>query len=514
MTGELAGSAAELAAQLGLRASDLTLAHAEAAVELANLEPVPAPWLAGAAVPGQAIADVATRLEDEAAARERAQVFEPSVLDLDLEALQQRFVHEHRGLKKLGGAYRADRDALAATAPTVKPKAAIAAIGSALEWQRTRAALEAADKTPLADAWPETDAATLRAKGERARRAIELAGSRIADRARLSAQRRPSADRTDAACARLRAELPESLLPLLEHPLTRAAEELRTAAAQLDELAALTRRVDALRGRPGATGNAVDARRAANTVADLERRHASDHEAATALERWAALDIDADALQAAVAWAQETARLLPHPPGRAAAARLVTVTPDRTALDDALTRWDAARDTFLEEFAPDRRPEIRDDLEADFDDAQSLIARLEATRGDIETWIAHARATSDLEVAGLQSAVAFCRERHVSSNQLVDVLRRSALEALADRALADRADQLGPVRSVDRDRLVADYGRLDRQLVHDAAHRVMAAANARRPNAILGVAAIISPRGAEEDAGTCRSRTCWRRPRR
>ncbi len=72
------------------------------------------------------------------------------------------------------------------------------------------------------------------------------------------------------------------------------------------------------------------------------------------------------------------------------------------------------------------------------------------------------------------------------------MLRRSALEALADRALSDRAEQLGPVRSADRDRLVADYARLDRQLVHDAAHRVMAAANALRPNAILGVAAIIS----------------------
>ena len=72
---------------------------------------------------------------------------------------------------------------------------------------------------------------------------------------------------------------------------------------------------------------------------------------------------------------------------------------------------------------------------------------------------------------------------------------------------------LGPLRSVDRDRLIAEYAQLDRAIVKDAAHRVMAAANARRPNAILGAAAILQ-REAQKKRATCRSRPCSPRPGR
>ncbi len=76
--------------------------------------------------------------------------------------------------------------------------------------------------------------------------------------------------------------------------------------------------------------------------------------------------------------------------------------------------------------------------------------------------------------------------------QVVDVLRRSALEAVADELLGARSDALGPLRSADRDRLVHEYAVADRRIIKDAAHRVMRAANERRPNAILGVASIIA----------------------
>ena len=156
-------AAADLTALQGLRSSELTLAAAEAAVELATLgndhSPPPAGWLHDLPAAERAVERVVPLLEAESAARERARSFEPAVLDLDLEGLAERFAHEHRGLKKLGGAYKADRDALGATAPTIKPKQAIAQIGDAIAWQQARAALlDGADTRVLAEAWdgPET----------------------------------------------------------------------------------------------------------------------------------------------------------------------------------------------------------------------------------------------------------------------------------------------------------------------------------------------------------------------
>ena len=410
------------------------------------------------------------------------------MLELDLNGLAERFAHEHRGLRKLGGAYKADRDALGATAPGVKAKVAIAAIGDAIAWQQARAALlEGADTRVLADAWSGPETTGLRERLELARRAHALAD--VADRNRfadvMSGRRAVPAEiaaRTDAACARLRADLPDALRPLLEHPLERAADALREVAQLLHELHAIAERVDAVRGTPGTVAEALQAAEARAAV-----QRAEDTEPEPELGAWSALDVDPDALAQAIRWTERASALLPSPPARAAARRLVAVTPDREALDDALDRWREALDAFLPELD---REALTDDLEGDFDDAAGLIETLTQTRGDIETWIAHAAAIEAL--AGLQAAVRFCVDRRVPAQQLVDVLERSALEAIADRLLGERAGELGPLRSTDRDRLVREYAKLDQDVVRDAAHRVMDAANERRPNAILGVAAIIA----------------------
>ncbi|HWT93659.1 MAG TPA: DUF3320 domain-containing protein, partial [Solirubrobacteraceae bacterium] len=165
--------------------------------------------------------------------------------------------------------------------------------------------------------------------------------------------------------------------------------------------------------------------------------------------------------------------------------------PDPQPVRDAVERWTAARDDALLEFAPDRRAEVATELDGHFEDAFALLAGLRRTRGDIELWLDHRSAAELLAEHGLGEAIGFSTDRRVPVEQIVDVLRRSALEALADELLAERASVLGPLRSVDRDRLVREYAAVDRQVVADAAHRTMSAANERRPNVVLGVAAII-----------------------
>ena len=190
--------------------------------------PPPAGWLLDPAAAEAAVERGSTPLLARRSRRRAsgARAFEPSVLDLDLEGLAAALRHEHRGLKKLGGAYRADRDALAATAPSVKPKAAIAAIDRAIAWQRARARADRGRRARRAHArrglGRSGDRRGLAERGSSSPDArARLAGDRIADRARFAdviSGRRAVPDassprRTDAACARLRAELPDALQP-------------------------------------------------------------------------------------------------------------------------------------------------------------------------------------------------------------------------------------------------------------------------------------------------------------
>src|SRR6202035_1991936 len=108
--------------------------------------------------------------------------------------------------------------------------------------------------------------------------------------------------------------------------------------------------------------------------------------------------------------------------------------------------------------------------EARFDDAMSLVEQLRNTRGDIEIWIEYLTTLRVVRDAGLQPAVDYCVDKAGPATQLVDNLRRRAMEATADHLLAERADVLGPLRAADRNRLVREFAALDKRLVTDGAH--------------------------------------------
>ncbi len=510
---QLAETGADLAAQMGLKSVGLELAHVAAAVRAAavaqSADRPEAAWLTGALPAArEAHARLAPLVETVRETREAAAAFEPSALELDLDGLARRFRDEHRGLKKLGGAYRADRDALAATAPGVKPKAAIAGIDRAIAWQAAERALDAAvaggAAAPLGARWQregtdlERAAASLRAAEE----VDGLVQGRVADAARLAAVvsgERPIgaaaglAEQADSLLLRVRSATPEPLAAALAQPAAQAAGTLRSAAAGLATAADAAAAVDAVRGREAPLDSAIVALRAAAEAVATEQEHAADADGAAQLgAQWHALDADAGALAAAVQWAQEMRHLHEAPITAAAAGRLTAASCDPADLVSALERCDDRLAPLLGEFATERRAEVVADLEGHFGDAQALLDHLRATRGDIETWIAHAAAREALEQAGLRDALRYCTEHPVQAPQLVGVLRRSVLEAMADHLLAERAGRLGPLRAVDRDRLVAEFADGDRRLVADAAHRIMEAANRHRPNTILGVATIIA----------------------
>jgi very-short-patch-repair endonuclease len=510
----LRDSAGELAVLLGLRSTDLGLEDIDRAVEIAAIASGPerpdALWLRQPAALAEARAafdGLEPSLVAEHKAHEEASAFAESVLELDLPALAQRFREEHRGLKKFGGAYRADRDALAATAPGLSAKGAVAQIDAALSWREARVALDNAAATasaPVGDAWQgsATDAAAVRRCLDAGTRAAELAGDAVADRARFanavagagqSTALEVVAARAGAAATHLRSTTPAHLQALNALPL----DSVAARASQLAEaLARAANLVDALDGVARASTTVGDALAAHSAAGDAATRTAEGHDDQEARDllgpTWSARDVDPDALDNAIAWTLTARASLASSLSRAAAARLTTLAPDPRPLSDALVRWDAARDAVLLAFQAERRADLAENLEADADDARSLLQRLRDTRGDIETWTAYARARRVLADVGLEPALRYCAERRVRATQLVDILRRSLLEATADAQLAARADTLGALRSLDRDRLVRDYAAMDRQIVGDAAHRVMRAANERRPSTIMGIATIIA----------------------
>ena len=208
-------------------------------------------------------------------------------------------------------------------------------------------------------------------------------------------------------------------------------------------------------------------------------------------EHWSGLLVDPKALRSAVEWAVETRRLAGPLITQAALHRLAHAEVDGSDLREAVWRWKSALDQLLMQFEIDRRSTIAADLEARFDDASERIARLLECRGDIEVWIEHLSAAETVRSLGLADALDFCAETPVQASDVSDVLLRSALEATADATLGDRAEELGPLRSRDRDRLVHEFAELDKRVIANATHRVMDKANARRPTAIVGVASII-----------------------
>jgi hypothetical protein len=283
-----------------------------------------------------------------------------------------------------------------------------------------------------------------------------LSRERIADPQRfaeaMSGQRTVPDDEqlvatADMKLAQLRAEAPTQLESLADQPLITVASTLREGAARIREAAAITANVDRVRGREGSIASALEAAATAERARELRGELQEDMEAQNLLGPSAEVDRDPDKLLEAVAWCTDVAATLPRAPSQSAAERLCLARPDGRHLGEALDTWRDTLRPLLAEFDMGRRKSTAENLEADFVDALILIDDLAETRGDIQTWIDFRAAVEALSSFGLAKALEFARERHIASGDIAGVLRRSALEALADQLLAERAESLGPTRS-------------------------------------------------------------------
>ncbi|MFF0251282.1 DUF3320 domain-containing protein [Micromonospora zamorensis] len=452
---------------------------------------------------------IAALVEAEKAA---AAHYNEAALVADVEGLAQRFTHDHRGMKKLGGAYRADKRALAAFTCT------------GVNWQSAR------DQLSLAIAWKQaasalTEAETRYAKTlgayydgrstdfDRIDRAFAIADTairqarttdlrKLADHIAVDATPNTSvltvADETRAGLQDWQSRLAPEPLPAARPELAllsiaEAVEWLRTHLIPLRSAAELA----------GAVSQAVDrqltvaeSRRLLELRASVDAAYttlaAAGHAYSSILGAlYVGERTDLPSVHTALDWAAQMRACTkgfdePLTLGQAEALENIVPTPQ---LGDIERRWAGARADLLAAFEPGRHAELGTELD-DYEEAGDLIAALREDSAGQDEWFAYQSARAELVAVGLETAIDFCITEGISAEQVPLVLERALLQEWADHHLYQDA-ALRVVRAEDRDSLVAEYRALDRGLIGAATSRIITACNARRPRNNLGESGVI-----------------------
>jgi len=515
----------QLAKGLGVAPQVMTLDVAERLVRLAELIGVKhqpeSEWLDTFAIPklDEAI-DVLGALVDSyrEKAEELSSVFKPSVLELDLESLRVRFESLHRGIRKLGSAYRADKKKLSAQTRLGKTtKDVIEKLPAAIEWQNLAAKLQAAEEQhadPLGSYYRGTDTAfdAVVEAMRVARDALDLAGRELANpddlRNQLALGGQPD-PRLKALAAELRtikedfAESARRLVPptstVLTLALDEASEWFRECAPHVGVIADEAKKVDEIAPRSLRLNEIRMALRGRASTHQEDRSLAGswDQDEGLLGEAYRGIDTDWNLIESNVEWAKALRSAVEAPVDNVTARSLLQceMTPD--GLAGAAKDWTAARDAVLQHFEHDRSKELAEILESSFLDAEELLDHMSKSIGQIDDWVAFSKARNHLAELGLGEATEDLIRLQATAGQVAPAIERAALVAWAD-AVMESDPRLAKFRSEDREAVVEEFRQLDAELVNRAAGAVMEAANQRRPMTNRGAAGIIEKEGEKK----------------
>lgn len=524
---EIESLAGRLADGLGIDCEPLTLARVDQLIALTDLigasHRPESDWLDPLAL---------LRLEEATTVlgalvdsyREKAEslatTFNSSVLDLDLETLHARFTTLHRGIRKLGGAYRADKKLLARATRIGKVTAeTIAALPAAMEWQRMSAELSAAESrhAGLLGGYyyqgPSTDFDAIADAIDVARRAVELAGHQLADASRfraqlgrdghpdsrlrmLSGELKTVRDRLTAAATLV---LGDESVAFSMWPLEQLLEWLGTCAPHIRALAAEGKRAEVQVSRRIRVDELKAILADRSTVFELEEILSAGREGDRALlgSGYEAVSTDWSVLMAGLEWAHELRSDVGAPIEEATADRLLATEIEPDDLSATEKTWHLARDRVVSYFDLDRAEMLVTDMEASFLDARELLEGLRDSVGLVDDWVAFSECRNQLASLGVAATTEGLIAGGVDSSDVVPALERAVLEAWTDSVLATDS-RLKNLRSEDRDALVSDFRHLDQRLVESSAGKVMEAANARRPLTNLGAAGLLEREGQKK----------------
>lgn len=515
---EILSNAAAIAEEFGLREDDISMLRARDIASLGALAAEPdrpeESWLSPAVQ--AALAQAAAVLGElvEGFRRQQADlagVFRSSVLELDLDALAERFSSVHKGLGRLKGPYREDKNALAPhTVAGKATKAAVSRLRDAATWKSFAARLAEAETRHAAvlGTYYERDRADfgeISRAIEVARRAIELAGAgadlgTLRERLGRGAPLDPS---VGAGCVELGRRIDqwvteaserygETARTLSQLPGKHLIGWLESSQPHLHTVASAIAQIDRVSGGTWQLSSAVDVLSNRLTVASAERTLQDDFDVDSTLlgPLYQGTETDWTQLSRAIEWCTSLRTALGQPARRRTAQALLSSTITADELNDALVGWSKTKDRFLESFDEERQAEIESDLTLPFGDAREILGEFENSIGDVEVWALYRLAVEELEQGGIESVIAFCRNRRLPAEDLVAVIERAILEAWADDVVA-RDERLHPVQAHERDALVDRFRSLDAALVANAAGRVVNECSRRRPTSTAGAAGVI-----------------------
>ena len=439
------------------------------------------------------------------------QDFRPSVLDLSLEALRERFVHRHKGLRKLGSAYRADKATLAgATISGRTSKETLDRLDDLVAWQQAHRQLGAAESehaAALGVYYPSRD----RADFDLGLRAIEVAEqalatsdgaisptaleevigrSQVSGRHISNAAAQAVADLASFRNSELAARVGATMLALEGTELHAVANWCRGLAALIDAMSHEVAAVEQLVGKPV---SAADAHYLARERADHDR--IANHvnrltEAARDLIGEMAATPDAGALRAASNWVALIRQHLDGEIEPRTAAFVLRSGLSESQIAGANAHAQETLEQFLAIFREPHRETLREELNHSYDTAFELLDALEATAADMHVWSDHVESRDALAAFGLGPVIAECERLRKPATAIPEVLRLALLRRWADQII-DSDVRLRPGREADRRRLREEFQHLDRKLVQNAAADVINACAARRPRSTAGGAGFI-----------------------
>ncbi|WP_246140105.1 DUF4011 domain-containing protein [Protaetiibacter larvae] len=496
--------------------ADRLIRIAELRAHDASIEPS---WLSASGLQAARDALSATRLKALALDRAEGQasgIYRTEALAAPLRELQDRFANLHKGLRKLSGAYRADKRSISLLlADASQVKSGIARLSDAIAWSDAASEFEtvsAVHSSAFGKQWNarSTDWDAIDRALTVVEEVLTLCGGSVTpvtvayftaapldishEQIGISARAELESWRASVAPVPAVAGRPELLVEPIEVSIDWLAAHvapMREAAARVESVSAATGRDHALKEAEAILAAAEVARGAASAL-----DAAATHLAGQFGELFQGPATDLEVVDEALGW---TSRTRDFASGLLSLDQLQALSSSTPVdvLPAVVEKWERARDEVIGAFDSSRADELLGEF-GEFSSAFDLLRDLATDTVGQQEWFDYMAIRSELRELDLDSTVDFCIEQRVAAADVPKVVERALLRAWVDAQIKGD-ERLHPLLAGDREALVEEFRKLDRELVAAATSDIVRAANARRPsNTSLGEPALIRREGMKQ----------------
>lgn len=456
------------------------------------------------------------------AEQEAGAYFDPAILESEPKSLQIRFSNTHRGMRKLGGAYRSDLKILGeGSQPGIRAKDNVQRLELAVTWQKAKARLdrleeefagllgerynrERTDWQGLRDALDNAVVVAKRAKTQ----SLETLNSAIGYGSSVDPQVRNVSEQLSNLLLAVR-----GVEPLFDAraanfdslALDDIATKLDNAKSALDNLAQVINHVDAIVGRGHDCKTALESLDAVHAWAEVATRldsmAAASHN--TLGDLYTGTDTPPEKLEMASEWIIDLHRILSldsNSEGQVMTDDVIVeldlLPLDTAVLSSSYRQWRSAVDSLKHAFHEDRHLELETDL-SDWIEGRELTQFFADDVAGQAEYLAGQEAEVMLSTAGLEPVISSLIDKSADQSIVAECIERELLRRWID-LIIDNDEDLGKAGSKNRDAAVTDFQKLDRQLIASTVADIVDKTNAHRPTTSVGQSQILISQGMKK----------------